>query len=78
MALEEAKWELERLLEDYERLEKARNEVEKKLRALLPEVPIANVWTPLDYLLSYARRFWHSQETCPSSIMETNCYEWPG
>jgi transposase len=43
VALEEAKWELERLLEDYERLEEARNEVEDKLRALLPEVPIANV-----------------------------------
>ena len=52
------------------------NEVEEKMRALLPEVPMANVLDTIGLPLSYAHPFWHSQETCPSWIMETNCYEW--
>lgn len=39
VALEEAKWELEQLLSDYERGVEALNAVEEKLRALLPEIP---------------------------------------
>ncbi len=43
VALEEAKWELGCLLNDYERLQSALHEVEEKMRALLPEIPMANV-----------------------------------
>ncbi len=42
-ALDEAKWALERLLEDYERTYQARQEVEEKMRALLPEAPATDV-----------------------------------
>lgn len=41
--LEEAKWALERLLEDYERTFHTHKEVEEKLRALLPQAPAADV-----------------------------------
>ncbi|MCY0889106.1 MAG: IS110 family transposase [Alicyclobacillaceae bacterium] len=43
VALEEAKWELKRLLEEYKRLERALKEADDKLKALLPEVPLADV-----------------------------------
>ena len=81
MALEEAKWELERLLEDYERLEEARNEVEDKLRSSLAASPTANVFDTIGLppVLCASDFLWSiSQETCPSSIMATNCYRMAG
>ncbi len=43
MALEEAKWELEQLLKDYDRVQEAHKEAEDKIRSLLPEVPTASL-----------------------------------
>lgn len=42
-ALEEAKWELERLLEDYHRTKRSCEEVEEKIKTLMQEVPIGDV-----------------------------------
>lgn len=43
IALEEAKWELEQLLKDYDRVQEAHQEAEDKIRILLPEIPTADV-----------------------------------
>uniref|UniRef100_UPI004037E590 IS110 family transposase n=1 Tax=Alicyclobacillus tolerans TaxID=90970 RepID=UPI004037E590 len=43
IALEEAKWELERLVKDYERQQEERQEVEDRIKGLLHEVPQARL-----------------------------------